>query len=128
MVMAFGFAAGAESSQGVISALDGETSEEALGNWDNRFGPLGMNNSVRAIAVSGSDVYVGGTFTQAGGVDTPHIACWVPPATSTEPRTVDPVPGGVPCLQASPNPMTSGTNLFFESIGVLPLTLSIYDT
>ncbi len=36
----------------------------------------GMNSSVNGIAVSGSDVYVGGNFTSAGGVLANHIAKW----------------------------------------------------
>ena len=36
----------------------------------------GANDSVSAIAVSGSDVYVGGSFTSAGGVTANHIAKW----------------------------------------------------
>lgn len=35
-----------------------------------------MNNEVYAIAISGSDVYVGGLFTTAGGVAANHIAKW----------------------------------------------------
>ncbi len=45
-------------------------------NWDDRFNTLGMNNSVHAIAISGSDVYVGGYFTTAGGVTAYNIAKW----------------------------------------------------
>ena len=35
--------------------------------WDDRLGntPAGLNGSVRAIAVIGSDIYVGGGFTQS---------------------------------------------------------------
>ena len=43
-------------------------------NWDDRFGTHGTNGVVRAIAVSGSNVYVGGRFTMAGGVQANSIA------------------------------------------------------
>ena len=36
----------------------------------------GVNNHVRALAVSGSDLYVGGFFTQAGGVPANLVARW----------------------------------------------------
>ena len=36
----------------------------------------GLNGIVTAIAISGSDIYVGGNFTQAGGVSANYIAKW----------------------------------------------------
>ena len=35
-----------------------------------------MNNTVLAIAVSGTDVYAGGNFTVAGGLEANFIAKW----------------------------------------------------
>jgi hypothetical protein len=47
-------------------------------NWDSRFSfpGSGVDNGVDAIAVSGSDVYVGGYFTHAGGIAANRIAKW----------------------------------------------------
>ncbi len=46
-------------------------------NWDNRFdADLGLNLPVHAIAVDGADVYVGGSFTTAGGMTLNRIARW----------------------------------------------------
>lgn len=45
-------------------------------NWDSSFAALGLNGIVRAIAVSGDDVYIGGDFTMLGGMTVNHIARW----------------------------------------------------
>ncbi len=45
-------------------------------NWDDEFGTQGLNGPVGGIAVSGSEVYVGGAFTVAGTVEANNIAKW----------------------------------------------------
>jgi len=50
-------------------------------NWDDRFGLPGVQNGinvsqVNAIAVDGSDVYVGGIFTFAGDAPHSYVAEW----------------------------------------------------
>lgn len=43
--------------------------------WDGRFGFPGIEGAVYAVAVAANgDLYVGGDFTKAGGVDASHIA------------------------------------------------------
>ncbi|MFQ5863944.1 MAG: T9SS type A sorting domain-containing protein [bacterium] len=44
--------------------------------WDDRFDQLGVNGAVLAIAVSGSDLYVGGSFSMVGDVNANNIAKW----------------------------------------------------
>ena len=44
--------------------------------WDSLFTLNRLDGSARAIAVSGSQVYVGGEFTQAGDRPANHIARW----------------------------------------------------
>lgn len=50
--------------------------------WDDRFAPLGVDGPVYAIAVSGDDVYVVGSFTIAGAKPSTHIARWNKPAAT----------------------------------------------
>ena len=45
--------------------------------WDPRFGLVYPNNAVYTVAVVGTDVYVGGSFTQVDGIPgTNHIGKW----------------------------------------------------
>jgi hypothetical protein len=46
-------------------------------NWDPRFaGSNGLNSAVHALAWDGSNLYVGGEFSTAGGVSANRIARW----------------------------------------------------
>jgi hypothetical protein len=45
-------------------------------NWDPRFAGAGVNNTVRALAWDGTNLYVGGDFSSAGGVAASRIARW----------------------------------------------------
>src|SRR5207248_566805 len=45
-------------------------------NWYNLGSGVNANATVNAIAVSGSYVYIGGTFTNASGVTANRIALW----------------------------------------------------
>jgi hypothetical protein len=45
-------------------------------NWDNRFNGPGTSNHVFALAVSGSDIYVGGLFQTVGDQTAYNIARW----------------------------------------------------
>ena len=44
--------------------------------WYNLGSGVNLNGAVNAIAVSGNNVYIGGTFTNAGGVTANRIAVW----------------------------------------------------
>src|SRR5205823_5059111 len=44
--------------------------------WDPRFNPPGTDNSVFAVAISGTTTFIGGSFTTAGGIVANNIAAW----------------------------------------------------
>ena len=47
------------------------------GAWDERFGAVGVEGEVTALALAPNGVvYAGGEFTKAGGVAARHIARW----------------------------------------------------
>lgn len=51
--------------------------------WDDRFGQLGVVGTVLALAVSGGELYVGGSFSMVGNVSANNIAKWDGSAWST---------------------------------------------
>ena len=57
----------------------GDTNANCIAKWNgsswSALGP-GVNGTVLALAMSGSDVYAGGYFTTAGGSAASHIAKW----------------------------------------------------
>jgi uncharacterized delta-60 repeat protein len=72
---------------GGLFATAGGTTVNRLARWDGtNWNPLGattangmsgtVGNDIRAVAVSGADVYVGGPFTQVGGVAANYVAKW----------------------------------------------------
>lgn len=45
-------------------------------SWDDRFWPFGVDSVVRAIAINGTDVYVGGDFVAVSSLRVDYIARW----------------------------------------------------
>jgi trimeric autotransporter adhesin len=73
---------------------------------------------VTTMVVSGSDLYVGGWFTNAGGVPANNIAKWNGSAWSALGRGIEPYPNYTPRVWAL---AASGTNLFAGGYFYLPL-------
>src|SRR3954451_17959999 len=92
-------------------------------NWDPRFNLPGVNNYVYAIAISGSDVYVGGRFTTAGGVAANSIARWDGSNWSALGSGVD---VQVEALAVSGSDVYAG-GLFFSAGGVAANNIAKWD-
>ncbi len=58
------------------SPIDPPTNTSGSYRWDSNFGLRGTNGFVRALAVSGSSVYIGGYFSVAGTVEASNIVRW----------------------------------------------------
>lgn len=67
-------------SRQAVSAADSKLLEPASvcddAIWASGFGLPGVNNDITAMATSGDDVYVGGSFSQAGNKNARRIAKW----------------------------------------------------
>ena len=67
-----------KTATGTLTVQSEPISPAAVGDelWDSRFNLLGVSGYVRAIAVSGNDVYVGGQFSAVGSLIANNIARW----------------------------------------------------
>jgi hypothetical protein len=88
----------------MVSAALGDVS-----NWDDRFTLTGADGAVQAMAVAGSDVYVGGGLTAVGVVVVNHIAKYTG-ATGTWSALGNGVNGGVEALAVSGGTVYAGGN------------------
>lgn len=62
---------------GNAARLVAAPTQPAASAWDDRFGLVGVEGKVTAVAVAPTGaVYVGGDFTKAGGLAAQHIARW----------------------------------------------------
>src|SRR5207253_83870 len=105
---------------GNFSAAGGASATN-IARWDgSQWYPLGsgvganINDSVNAIAISGSSVYAGGFFTTTGGTSANNIARW--DGSQWHPLGSDPnngVDGGVNAISVGPGPCASCPNSIY---------------
>ena len=97
------------------------------GNADTIWNP-NANNSVQTIAVSGSDIYVGGQFVTVGGNPQPYFALFTNRILT---KTISPVEIGLPTKfnlsQNYPNPFNPTTNIKYQIVNNSFVTLKVFD-
>ncbi len=85
-----------------------------IARWDGSWHPLGSgtNGAVRAIFVDGSNVWVGGMFSAAGGRQSLRIAMWFDMTTDVAPA--QPVLAVIETAASSPNPSSGQSRIAFS--------------
>jgi hypothetical protein len=93
--------------------------------WSNL--DTGLDFSVRALSLRGSaDLFVGGSFSSAGGTPAAKVALWHEPTPSPVPLD-GPARAIVTLMGASPNPFNPQTTLRFDLHHAASTHLAIYD-
>jgi len=87
----------------------------------------GLDGSVRALSLRGSaDLFVGGSFSTAGGTPAANVALWHEPTPSPVPLDGT-ARAGVTLFDAAPNPFNPQTTLRFDLHNAALARLAIYD-
>jgi hypothetical protein len=86
-----------------------------------------MNNGVFALAVNGTDLYAGGTFTTAGGKPSPYIGQWLVQGTESVDEKATGNPDGYTLSQNYPNPFNASTIIEFRLQRTSSVELSVWN-
>ncbi len=109
-------------------------SANRVAKWDGvTWSPLGsgMNNSVWRLAVIGPDLYAGGVFTTAGGVNANYVAKWgctAIPVSVDVYRTGNTLPQRFLLEQNYPNPFNPTTQIAYELPSEEFVSLRVYNS
>ncbi|MGC9399620.1 MAG: hypothetical protein ACP5HM_10855 [Anaerolineae bacterium] len=96
-------------------------------DWDGSFGDQGVNGSVYALAVDSSgNIYVGGSFTQAGGISANYIAMWDGSGWSTMDGGTNSAVHAI-AVDSSDNVYVGGTFQYAGSSGTLFNRIAMWD-
>ncbi len=97
----------------------------AGGQWS----PLGsgIGGSGRALALSGNDVYVGGSFDVGGSKTSGDLAHWNATTVSAVPRDISGLAGEFSLDQNYPNPFNPTTAISYQLSAGSAVSLKVYD-
>jgi len=87
----------------------------------------GLNDLAYTLAVSDNHLYVGGTFSTAGGKPASRFARWDIDDTSTSVHTAAEIPTAVHLHQNYPNPFNPATTIRFDLHQPSYVTLEVFD-
>ena len=98
---------------GFFQNVAGDTNSHFIGRWNGtsweKYG-AGFNGETRAIRMLGDSLFVGGTFSIAGGQVSHNVSCWVSLPTAISEAPV-PIAEHFSLAQNYPNPFNPATHI-----------------